>query len=587
MRFLPLNNLLSQLGLVFKKYPLQFIITLVAVVVAFLLPDAQPREDSILSKILAACLLAFTSSLAAWLFARSKQLEPLLTWALQGAAVIISAAIVIWLRPFIWPKDIIIFLFFVVAFHLAVSYAAFTQVGAVSRFWDFNKTLFLRFLTAALYSAVIMAGLFAALGAIHLLFDADIKSSTYLRIAVIIGIGFNTAFFLAGVPDVNGYNYESSYPKGLKIFTQFVLIPLMTVYLIILFLYEIKIIIAWELPKGYVSGLILGYAVFGILSLLLVHPVKELEENKWIKWFSKFFYIMMVPLLILLALAIYKRVSDYGITEGRYILILVAIWLTGLTFYFLLGKKQTIKIIPISLSIFCIISAIGPQGAASVSKRSQLNRLKTILKSPNKENADETASIIQYLTNNHGLVSLQPLLKENTAVIQSGILEKVKDNYYADAKRAMKDTAYALLKIKDIKTDFTAPKYRAFQVKEEELLKVQGYDWAYRVVKNIKSTFAIADQNMGINTLKENMVQVSLEGDEFVFNVDSTCTAIAERHKLESGGEITVPDFEMAVKKESKKYRLLLQLTRFNVGGSNSKGKPFLDYDGYLLIGKK
>ena len=63
----------------------------------------------------------------------------------------------------------------------------------------------------------------------------------------------------------------------------------MSIYLVILFLYEMKIIVQWELPKGYVSYLILGYAIFGILSLLLVYLFRELEENKWIKWFQSFF----------------------------------------------------------------------------------------------------------------------------------------------------------------------------------------------------------------------------------------------------------------------------------------------------------
>ncbi|MBK7099951.1 MAG: DUF4153 domain-containing protein [Sphingobacteriales bacterium] len=132
-------------------------------------------------------------------------------------------------------------------------------------------------------------GLFAALAAIDNLFEANIRSTFYLRTFLLIGIGFNTLFFLGGLPDVRNHNYENQYPKGLKIFAQYVLIPLLIVYLVILLIYEGKIMLEWSLPKGYVSMLILGYAVFGILSLLLVFPIKDQAENKWIKWFSKFF----------------------------------------------------------------------------------------------------------------------------------------------------------------------------------------------------------------------------------------------------------------------------------------------------------
>src|SRR5690606_39092070 len=117
----------------------------------------------------------------------------------------------------------------------------------------------------------------------------------------------------------------AQYPKGLKIFTQYVLIPLMTIYLGILLVYETKILLEWEMPKGIVATLILGYAVFGILSLLLVWPIKGDDGNRWVQLFARFFYLMMIPLIILLVLAVYTRVSSYGFTEERYILVVLAV----------------------------------------------------------------------------------------------------------------------------------------------------------------------------------------------------------------------------------------------------------------------
>ena len=41
----------------------------------------------------------------------------------------------------------------------------------------------------------------------------------------------NTFIFLAGVPkDLSALEKETSYPKGLKAFTQFVFLPLITLY---------------------------------------------------------------------------------------------------------------------------------------------------------------------------------------------------------------------------------------------------------------------------------------------------------------------------------------------------------------------
>src|SRR6185437_825577 len=162
------------------------------------------------------------------------------------------------------------------------------------------------------------------------------------------------------------------------VFTQYVLIPLASVYVVILLAYEVKILIQWSLPKGLVSNLILRYAVFGILSILLIYPLRNQEENKWIKTYARSFYFLLIPLLALLFLAVFTRILPYGITAPRYFLIVLAGWLLFITFYFLLSQKQNIKVIPVSLCILALLSVYGPQSAFSVSRYSQMHLLTNI-----------------------------------------------------------------------------------------------------------------------------------------------------------------------------------------------------------------
>jgi predicted Na+-dependent transporter len=68
-----------------------------------------------------------------------------------------------------------------------------------------------------------------------------------------IGVIFNTWFFLAGIPlDLEEIDKEVKYEKVIKLFAQFVLIPVTSIYLLILYAYEIKILFDWELPNGWV-----------------------------------------------------------------------------------------------------------------------------------------------------------------------------------------------------------------------------------------------------------------------------------------------------------------------------------------------
>lgn len=308
-------------------------------------------------------------------------------------------------------------------FHFLIAVGPFFRQGQINAFWQFNKSLFLRFLTAFLYSSVLYCGLAAAVLAVDQLFDVNIDGDTYGQLWVfIIGI-FNSWFFLSGVPEnLDGLDAETAYPKGLKVFTQYILLPLVFLYLVILYAYEIKIIAEWNWPKGWVGYLVLIFSILGILSLLLVHPIKDRIENAWIRFTSKYLYVALVPLVILLLLAIWRRISEYGLTERRYFVVVLALWLGAMIVYFLFSSTKSIKIIPTTLCAIAFLSAFGPWGAMGLSELHQVGRLSDVLtrtgilqneriqKAAGEiafEDQRRVSSIVRYLDEVHGLSALQ------------------------------------------------------------------------------------------------------------------------------------------------------------------------------------
>jgi len=268
--------------------------------------------------------------------------------------------------------------------HLAVAagpYVAELRRGAdTPGFWRYNETLFLRILTAMLYSGVLFAGCALALLAIENLFDIKLNHHIYSDLFIVLGTVFNTWFFLAGVPEDFAAleTAAASYPKGLKLFTQFVLLPLVVLYLGILYAYLGRIMLLWTLPKGWVSTLVLALAVAGVFALLLIHPIRNSAENTWIRTFSRWFYRALFPLLALLVVAIGTRIRDYGITEERYFVLVLAAWLFCMAVYFLVRRGQGIVWIPASLALVAFLSAAGPWGAFAVAQRSQLGQLRQL-----------------------------------------------------------------------------------------------------------------------------------------------------------------------------------------------------------------
>lgn len=482
---------LQSLGLAFKtvllRFPLEIAFALIGTLAATVnieLSDLEFKAENYCIRLLMIASFGLVLSLSATLFSESKGYSGLKKNLLRVLVVLLTIGLFFLIDPLKRETEYLRFVLLALSFHLLVSFAAFTGKGRVNAFWQFNKIIFLRFLTGGLYSAVLFLGLAAAIGSMNFLFNFQFDWDTFAILWVwIVGL-FQTLFFLSGVPEnLSVLEKEKSYPKGLKIFTQYVLIPLATVYAIILLAYEAEILIEWELPKGLVSNLILGYAVFGILSLLLIYPVRNLDENKWLKTYSRNFYYLLIPLIILLIWAVLVRVIDYGITEERYFLIVLAGWLSFITAYFLLSKRQDISIIPLSLCIVTLLSIYGPQGAFSTSKRSQSTELKQLFQKykaidgdriralkidPAKEDKLRIINIIDYLVNMHGLESFQPLLKQDLNNMRDSLIADTLDHAYHSSmnrweiRSKQKNWLYKHLNIKPAggyNTNLTGKKY--------------------------------------------------------------------------------------------------------------------------------
>jgi hypothetical protein len=324
------------------------------------------------------------------------------------------------------------FVILLIAAHLGVSFAPFLVNTEVNGFWQYNKSLFIRFLTSAIYSAVFYIGLSIALLAIKELFNIDFGEKIYLYLFITVGVVLNTWFFLAGVPSrVIALEKVLDYPKGLRVFTQYVLLPLVVIYLIILYFYQAKILFTLVWPRGIVSYLVVGFSTLGILALLLVWPLRDDAAHSWIRTFTKRFFLALFPLIVLLCMAIGRRVMQYGVTENRYFIILLSLWLFIVALYFLFSRRKNIKFVPLSLFLAVLLSGFGPWNAFQISSFSQHSRLEKILqqnkmlvngkatkskKEIKKVDQKEIASIVGYMIEVHGVESIQDLFSQDLLV---------------------------------------------------------------------------------------------------------------------------------------------------------------------------
>ena len=315
--------------------------------------------------------------------------------------------------------------------HLVVAFLPFIGNFKINAFWQYNKSLFIRAFTTILYTGVLYAGISGAILAISELFDVDFSEKIYAYLWFIMALPMSVIIFTAGVPtDINELESSTDLPKGLRIFVQFILIPLVVLYLLILYAYMGKIIVQWSLPQGWVTILIMVFSVLGMLAMLLVYPYQHQKENSWVKWYTKGYYVALLPLLILQYVAIFTRIGDYGFTAPRWAVLAITVWLTWITLYNVFFKGRNIVLIPLTLFITTFLFLLGPLSHKSISISSQtakINRLLTELKlvkngkllvykdNPKTDSLmGELYSAARYLNRNYQKTGLEPYLKYPT-----------------------------------------------------------------------------------------------------------------------------------------------------------------------------
>jgi hypothetical protein len=569
-----LQNVLNATLKTVLRFPLETITAILGTVFAILfIRQDRIYDDKFYIKAIMSCSLCLVWFVSASLFFAAKHKNGIIRFVVS---ILVSVPLVAFVFNFgerISDVEAQQFFVFSLTLHLLVSFAGFLpRTYNQEEFWEFNKQLFLRILTSGLYSIVLYTGLALAILAVDKLFKVKLDDKIYGYLFFTIAGIFNTIFFLSGVPETNSKEYplRLNYPKGLKNFTQFVLLPLISIYLVILICYETKILITLSLPVGWVSYLVLAFAIVGILSFLLVHPIANENGNLWMRTFNRWFYFLLIPLLVLLFWAILYRINLYGFTHKRYYVLLLSIWLAVVVAYFLISKHPKIKFIPISMCLAGLFSIVGPQSASSVSKYSQLSRFESYLQKTEKkkltfEQEQELSSIVDFLDRNYTLEDMLPYADKKLDTLY----KKDKD---PGSYKIMESLGYEYRSKYDRKDDADDIFNYYFYEDPDEIVDIHGYDFIIVLYKNspyeCKSCLTIDKTIYSIKSKARDY------GQDLIINQDIIPLKINDFINSSSGFTNNNSDKKIEQRIENSKYTILLTYLSANGDIENNKKTP-------------
>ena len=247
-------------------------------------------------------------------------------------------------------------------------------------FWQFNRKLWLGVALSMLVVFLFSCGLSLALAAIDHLFGVDVDEKLYADIGIFSSAILGPVYALSRVPKRFTFSKEEGIiPPGLRFIANWISVPIVFLYLLILYAYFIKIIVTGEMPSGHLAVMITGFVGSGVITYLIGWPLyKSGEGLPQLNLFYKIFFPALFVPVGFHFFAIWERIGAYGITEQRYVLMVSAFWFLIIA----IAKSLPyipLKIIPASLCVLLALSSFGPWGAVSVSGHSQSMFLKRLL----------------------------------------------------------------------------------------------------------------------------------------------------------------------------------------------------------------
>ena len=168
--------------------------------------------------------------------------------------------------------------------------------------------------------------------------------------------------------------------KVLRLILNFILSPAVIIYTVILYTYFIKIAFQWDLPKGGVAWMVMGFITVALVGRM----AQSILSKRYYDWFYNHFTLIAIPPLIMYWIGSIYRIQLYSFTESRFYLMVAGVLMT--LFVLMLWKKRTRRyqlmalIFGAAIILFTYIPGISAKSIGLGCQKQRLARLISELK---------------------------------------------------------------------------------------------------------------------------------------------------------------------------------------------------------------
>ena len=273
------------------------------------------------------------------------------------------------------------YLFIYTTAFLSIFVAPFFKQKDENGFWVFLMKNAKAAVVATAISVVLLVAIDGLLFGFFNLFDIKVSARPFVYSAIISSCTIFPILFFSGIPSIDESLQETPALNKFQTSTnKFIFLPVVSLYILLLYAYIAKIIIQWEMPKGMVSYLVSASMMLMLLRVTLTLPERINPKPSFEKKLLKILPTACIPLVILMSVGIMRRISDYGISEDRYYITAINIFYYAIIAILLIDKiKCKSKYIAIVFCSMFFIATNGPLSAINVTHRIWMGSIKDAL----------------------------------------------------------------------------------------------------------------------------------------------------------------------------------------------------------------
>lgn len=164
--------------------------------------------------------------------------------------------------------------------------------------------------------------------------------------------------------------------RVLSIILNFILSPAVIIYAVIFYVYFIKIALEWDLPKGGVAWMVMGFITVALIGRLMQYVLSK----RYYDWFYRRFPLIAVAPLILYWIGSIYRIRLYSFTESRFYLMVAGLLMTLFVMMLVWRRSRRFQLMAlISGAAIILFTYIPGISAKSIGLRCQTARMERLM----------------------------------------------------------------------------------------------------------------------------------------------------------------------------------------------------------------